>query len=256
MTPIDTRLLDLARLNSATKYPSIPTYHALGDRGILLDERIDFGNCDLIYTEKVDGTNSRIVLLPDGYFLIGSREELLHARGDLVHNPAMGIVDALRDIAESLVPRFVTGENVLTAFYLETYGGRITGAAKNYTGEARVAYRLFDVSRVDASVLEMPTEEISRWREANGQSFIDETTLQEYSGASGLELTPRLTAATRLPESINDVSTWLSETIPSTQVALDAAAKGEPEGVVVRTADRSVIAKVRFEDYRRTLRRR
>jgi hypothetical protein len=119
-----------------------------------------------------------------------------------------------------------------------------------------VAYRLFDVSRVDASVLEMPTEEISRWREANGQSFIDETELQRYAAVSELDLTPRLTAASRLPESIPDVSDWLKATIPSTCVALDAAAKGEPEGVVVRTADRSVIAKVRFEDYRRTLRRR
>ncbi|MFI7515873.1 hypothetical protein ACIBVK_20520 [Micromonospora echinofusca] len=53
-------------------------------------------------TEKVDGTNARIVGLPGGAYLIGSREELLYARGDLIGNPALGIVDALRDVAERL----------------------------------------------------------------------------------------------------------------------------------------------------------
>jgi hypothetical protein len=31
-------MLDLAALNTATKYPSIPTYHALGDRGGLTED--------------------------------------------------------------------------------------------------------------------------------------------------------------------------------------------------------------------------
>ena len=30
---------------------------------------------EIILTEKVDGTNSRIVLLPDGNFVLGSTEE-------------------------------------------------------------------------------------------------------------------------------------------------------------------------------------
>jgi ATP-dependent RNA circularization protein (DNA/RNA ligase family) len=52
-----------------TKYPSIPTYHTLGDKGILLEETISFDS-EVILTEKVDGTNSRIILLPDGTFVI------------------------------------------------------------------------------------------------------------------------------------------------------------------------------------------
>jgi hypothetical protein len=45
----------------------------------------------------------------------------------------------------------------------------------------------------------------------------------------------------------------LSETLLRTRVALAEAASGHPEGVVVRTEDRSVIAKIRYEDYKRTV---
>ncbi len=71
-----------------TKYPSIPTYHALDPRnGGLLDETVPFTGT-VLATEKVDGTNARIVQLPDGGYLLGSREELLYAKGDLIGNPS------------------------------------------------------------------------------------------------------------------------------------------------------------------------
>lgn len=41
--------------------------------------------------------------------------------------------------------------------------------------------------------------------------------------------------------------------LPATQVALSDNALGRAEGVVLRTKDRSRIAKARFEDYARTL---
>jgi hypothetical protein len=44
---------------------------------------------------------------------------------------------------------------------------------------------------------------------------------------------------------------WLESMLPTTLVALDTDAGGSPEGLVVRTADRSRIAKIRFEDYQR-----
>jgi hypothetical protein len=78
-----TRDFDLRKLNSATEYPSIPTYHALGERGVLLNDHVSFHGQGIVATEKVDGTNSRITLMPDGCYLVGSREELLHAKGDL-----------------------------------------------------------------------------------------------------------------------------------------------------------------------------
>jgi hypothetical protein len=41
-----------------------------------------------------------------------------------------------------------------------------------------------------------------------------------------------------------------------TRCKLDAAAAGMAEGIVIRTPDRSSIAKIRREDYERTLKRR
>lgn len=92
--------VDLKKLNSLTKYPSIPTYHALGERGKLSETiQVNFANQFIIGTEKIDGTNARIICFSDGY-VIGSREELLYAKGDLIGNPAMGIVEALKPLAE------------------------------------------------------------------------------------------------------------------------------------------------------------
>src|SRR5262249_26329407 len=91
----ETRAVDLVKLNSMTKYPSIPTYHLLGEKGALLDERVAFAG-RVLGSEKVDGTNGRVIFLPDGCWIVGSREELLLARGDLIGNPALGIADALK----------------------------------------------------------------------------------------------------------------------------------------------------------------
>ena len=75
----DLKTVDLSKINSLTKYPSIPTYHKLDPKnGSLLEEALNFQGT-LIATEKVDGTNARIICLPDGNYLLGSREELLYA---------------------------------------------------------------------------------------------------------------------------------------------------------------------------------
>lgn len=246
-----TRDIDLRKLNSATKYPSIPTYHALGDRGSLLDEYVSFDGQDIVVTEKVDGTNSRIILMPDGYYLIGSREELLHAKGDLIHNPALGIVDAIRGAAERVQSVFSSPADVITTVYLETYGGKTTAAAKQYTSRREFGCRMFDLSQVALSDTNRTPEQIAAWREAGGQQFADEDRLVEFAAAVGLELTPRIIPDADLPTAIEVTHEWLVRQIPKTLVALDDAAGGRPEGVVVRTRDRSTIAKVRLEDYGR-----
>ncbi|WP_246212247.1 RNA ligase family protein [Streptomyces abyssomicinicus] len=247
---------DLAALNSATKYPSIPTYHRLDPKnGNLLEEQTRFTG-DVLLTEKVDGTNGRIVLLPDGDYFIGSREELLHARGDRVHNPALGIVDELKPLADRLEPRDARGR--VTVFFLEVYGRKIGGAAKQYTGGNGVGHRLFDVAFLQPDVLERSLEQISSWRDAGGQDFGDEATLQEVAATNGIPLVPRLTTlpGDELPASVDGMATFLAERLPATRVALDDGAGGTPEGIVLRTPDRSVIAKARFQDYARTLKRR
>ncbi len=250
-----TRELDLRKLNTATKYPSIPTYHTLGERGSLLEETISFDGETLIATEKVDGTNSRIILMPDGCYLIGSREELLHGKGDLIHNPALGIVDTLKAVADRISAAYHSPAGTMTTIYLETYGGKTTAAAKQYTSNREFGYRVFDVNRVSISRLDEEVESISTWRESGGQEFLTEAALKEFAESVQLELTPRVAVVESIPTTIEETHDWLKSMIARTLVALDDEAGGRPEGLVVRTADRKRIAKIRFEDYERHAKR-
>jgi hypothetical protein len=248
---------DLTALNSLTKYPSIPTYHTLDPaNGGLLDETVAFTGA-VIGTEKVDGTNSRIISLPDGNYLLGSREELLYAKGDLIGNPAQGIVPALREFADALAP--VT-DDVIRVHYVELYGGKVTAASKQYTGSRAVGFRLFDVVMISdyAELLALAPQRISAWRESGGQPYLSEEDLSTAAKQHGLTLTPRLFTidATELPADLATTREFLAQHLPSTRSALDDGAAGAPEGIVLRTTDRSVIAKARFQDYDRTLRRK
>lgn len=258
---------DLAALNSACKYPSIPTYHTLDPRnGGLLETAVGFAGDEVILTEKVDGTNGRIVVLPGGDYVIGSREELLYARGDRIGNPALGIVDALKPLAERMSEQRKFGDGLgdglgdgqIRVYFLEVYGHKVGGAAKQYTGQGRVGQRLFDLAVLPADVLDQDQARISAWREAGGQQFCTEEALQRAAAADGIELTPRLGVLppAALPTTVEAAHAWLTATLPATHVALDSAAGGRPEGIVLRTPTRSTIAKARFQDYARTLRRR
>ena len=44
---------------------------------------------------------------------------------------------------------------------------------------------------------------------------------------------------------------WLRDRLPASEARLDDAGGGRPEGVVVRTSNRSSIVKIRYEDYER-----
>lgn len=263
----NTNSVDLRKLNSLTKYPSILTYHQLGEKGALLPElNVEFTSEDLVATEKVDGTNSRIILMPDGRYLIGSREELLHASGDLIYNPALGIVETLKQTAEALASEVESvafpkqacsrawqgesPENLIWTLYFETYGGKTTSAAKQYTSRQAFGFRLFDISAVECKHFDKTPSEISLWRENGGQFFLPETLLESAAGQCGLGLTPRI-EITPLPTEIDATYAWLQQSIATTLVALDEDAGGRPEGLVVRTSDRAKIAKIRFEDYAR-----
>ncbi len=209
----------------------------------------------MIGTEKVDGTNARIVAMPDGGYVIGSREELLYGRGDLIRNKALGIVDALHDLAEVIGERPREGVEI---YFFEVFGGKVSGASKQYTTDQSVSFRMFDAVRLGdiAPLLARSASDISLWRENGGQPFVDEATLQHLSGDLGVTLTPRLFTldGSALPPDIAGMAAFLQEHLPKSLSTLDDAAEGKPEGIVLRTADRSVISKARFEDYARTLR--
>ncbi len=253
----DFKTIDLGKVNSATKYPSIPTYHSLDPKNGSLKEETVKMEGDVIVTEKVDGTNARIIFFPGGDFIIGSREELLYAKGDLIGNPALGIVEKLKGIALQLD---VASKDEIVVFYGEVYGGKVTAASKQYTTKKEVGYRLFDIMRIKSfkDTLEMTRVQISGWRENGGQTFVPEAELQEMANAHGMETTPRLDTvkAGSFPDTIEETYGFLKEIMPESRCCLDSEAKGKPEGIVVRNSSRETIAKIRFQDYERTMRKR
>jgi hypothetical protein len=260
------RELDLTKLNSMTKYPSILTYHEMGGKGMLADGLTTSfpDDAEILITEKVDGTNARIIFFADGQFIIGSREELLYARGDLIGNPALGIVAALKELATDLAPRFHHPEHRVTVVYGEVYGGNIGAGAKNYTDSKQVGFRIFDVVVFEKTsfddIIARDQAEIARWRDAGGQRFVDEATLMRHVSDSNGRLlpTPRVgsVAGKDLPKTLEGMYELLAKICPRTSCSLGGAGEGKAEGIVIRAADRSAIAKIRFEDYERTLKRK
>jgi hypothetical protein len=254
----DIRRVDLGKLNSLTKYPSILTYHALGDKGVLQETvQIPFTG-RVIGTEKVDGTNTRLIFCPDGAALVGSREDLLWERRDLIGNPAMGIVEAVKDSVQRLFET-LCGPQRITVYFLEVYGKNIGGGARNYTKQGKVACRLFDVVFIDnfEELLTWPADQIARWRDQGGQQYVDAVRLPELAKEAGFEPVPALfdLDAAQLPTSLEDTHRFLLG-FERSRCTLDDGADGVPEGVVVRSPDRKAIAKIRREDYERTLKRR
>jgi hypothetical protein len=244
---------DLAKLNSMTKYPSIPTYHELGEKGTLLEKTVQF-DTGVILTEKIDGTNARIVLLPDGNFVLGSREELLYAKGDLIGDPALGIVKSLKALAEGL-PQDMPG---IAVVYCELYGGRVTAASKQYTSQQEVSWRLFDIAIIEDHdpLFCLPIQQIAGWRDRGGQYFLTEDELTDVASSFDIALTPRLGTVDSLPISIEEAYEFLKATLPKTLSAIDEGAGGRPEGIVARDFSRQAIAKLRFEDYERHMKRK
>ena len=244
--------MDLAKLNSATKYPSIPTYHAIDERGCVRPDApllVDFAGEEVEVTEKVDGTNARTLFLRHGDWFIGSREELLTARGDRIANPSLGIVETLRPIVGTAASTVDVPDGHVIAAYFEVYGAKVGGAAKQYTQGLARAARLFDIAVVPAPSGSMTIERIAAWREAGGQMFVAEGHLREESARQGWLLTPRLGPA-RLPRDPRETALWL-EAYRKSQCVIDETGHGASEGVVVRTYDRRKIAKLRFDDYRK-----
>lgn len=258
MNTISPIILD--RLNSLTKYPSILTFHKLGEKGRLLDELsfpLPEENEPLFVTEKVDGTNGRVIILPDGDYFIGSREELLYAKGDRIGNPMMGIVDALRPVAENIVPKLVLRFGLPLVVFGEVFGAGKGAAAKNYA-KKYVGFRCFDIMLLDntllRNMLDKPKEEIASWRDAGNQPFMRENELIETCKAIDLPSVPKIECPCP-PIEIEKTAEWLKEVSFTTRVALDADS-GLSEGVVIRNRNRSFIVKIRHEDYERTLRAR
>jgi len=265
--------VDLDRLNSATKYPSIPTYHALGERGRLTDVvQVPFGpDDDVLATEKIDGANTRIVIHQEGTCLIGSREEWLWHSDDLLANPAGQIVEAARAVADKIRNNQDLLRSGVTVWYGETYGGKVTAGSKNYTGTGKLGIRFFDIARFDLQldiIKRMTVAEIASWRDHGGQQFVQHEDFLIDCYRAGVDRVPGLAFSRAfLPDDLPGTLREARTRLPHTYSALDPlqvgpgappaseSARRKPEGIVIRTADRKKIAKIRFEDYERALRK-
>lgn len=257
------------KIDSLTKYPSIETYHELdgrpGNQGTLTEMKnhVFPSGKTIVLTEKIDGTNARIVVFPDGDWIVGSRRELLTAKGDRIHNPALGIVDTVRPFVDGLRP--LGADPKTTVYYGEVYGHGIEGG-KQYTRTPGVTgFRVFDIQVIEDldDKLTWDLERISSWRERGHQYFVSNDILMKLdfgrmpSGAPILP-TPRvyLADANLLPDSVEAAYNFLWMYQDQSRVMLDVTGSGKAEGLVVRTTDRETIAKMRFQDYERTLRKR
>jgi hypothetical protein len=228
----DIRQVDLHKLNSMTKYPSIPTYHTLGEKGVLREDvQVPFAG-RVVGTEKVDGTNCRLIFGPDGSAVVGSREDLLWERRDLIGNPAMGIVEAVRDAVQQLYEKLCR-PNRVAVYYVEVFGRNIGAGARNYTRSVRVGLRLFGVVLIEdyEEVLAWPAERIAQWRDQGGQPYLETGRLAEATVEAGFEPVPALfdLDASQLPTGLEETQHFLLG-LGDSRCRLDDEAAGEPEG--------------------------
>jgi hypothetical protein len=241
------------KINTLTKYPSILTLHQLGEKGKLKNELTTPIENEVLYaTEKIDGTNARIICFGDEY-LVGAREFILHHSADLYFDNSQGIVEGIRNLGIR-IPK----TELLTVIYGEFFGGKTSANAKWY-GQDKNGFRVFDIAVYnDLSILELSQEEISRWREREtefgiiyGQNFL--TRFEMLNRFTDFDFVPVVDF------DLGDLSHKailenLKHFIPTTRVALSCNATKRAEGAVLRNECRSKIVKVRFEDYERTLR--
>lgn len=246
----------LSKLDSMTKYPSIETYHGMGQNGMLLEDDVTTFTGTVVVTEKIDGVNARIIIMPEGNYILGSRDTLLYGQGDLIENPAHGIVATLKYIADRLSgPQ---RDNIKVVFG-EVYGIG-NGPWGNYTSRKEVGgFRVFDVMTVEnwLEIMGWERDQIALWREHRGQQFYAEPGLVRFAQQTGLELTPRVCVelGDRLPTTLAGTLGWMKTILPQSQAKLSPGGSGAPEGVVLRSWARSLVVKARFKDYESTLRR-
>lgn len=256
--------IDLEKLNSMTKYPSILTFHELAEnkKHGLKNEVIptsSFDEEESVYLyEKIDGENARIILVSDGEnidYFIGSRKELLHAKGDRISIPTGNIANYFKPIAKELEER-IKGKKGVLVIYFESYGGTLP-KAKQYTNDKSQYGRVFDAFRLSLDqfyeLLKKEKHEIASWRDNGGQPYLSCSEREALIEDLGLTAAPLLgkIKGKDIPTDVLETRSWM-EPFKETKVGINH--NGSSEGVIARTHDRKKIAKIRFEDYNKTLR--
>lgn len=254
------------KLNSLTKYPSILTYHELGNKGRLNnkltnDESFSAGNIEI--SEKIDGTNTRIIYL-NGDYIIGSRDNLLYAKDDRVMSRELNESSLAAAVNISFLGPDNLTKDKMFVFYGETYGSKINGF-KQYTNDNNCsAWRLFDIAVFDFNFIETMMDEdlshIASWRDHGGQTFLSTQVRTMLATSLLLDTVPIINTidSTRLPKNLGATYDWMqafrksNATLQKENSNENNKVFGKAEGVVIRTFDRSMIRKLRFEEYDKT----
>lgn len=254
------------KLNSLTKYPPIPTFHEINIKTGMLDgsKPLDFKGQLAQVTEKIDGTNGRIVVFPDGKFVIGSRENLLACSEDWFLNPELGIVKELWGTATELASMATLTDGIgVRVYFFEVYGGKINGW-KNYTKSEKFGHRLFDVIEFrDEQFIEQmyrTREDIASWRQHGGQPFVGWDRMLEVAQETNLQRVPTIehgmdpqgVAFEGLENTLETLEDWFPG---GSAAVLESGVQGRPEGVVFKSLDGGSRAKLRFQDYESTIKR-
>lgn len=259
---------NLPKLDSLTKYPSILTYHNLGQKGGMVDSLVDDKRFEgkVEITEKVDGTNFRLVVLGDDKsndFLVGKRDSLLYAKGDRIMTESLvqTVLDSCKPYLDYIEKSPVSS---LYVIFGEVYGDNVQRGAKQYCGsEKRKGFRVFDVavfSQEDLDeVFSYDLHKIAAWREAGMNKFMDTSSLADFCNRHHLERTPIWGEidASEIPVQVEETLDWMEKNFTQSRSTFGEKPEnanplfGRAEGIVIRTPDRSMIRKLRFEDYRK-----
>ena len=244
----------LPTINSLTKFPSIPTYHDLQKDGTLGPDHVQFPLEQQVHvTEKINGVNARIIQFPGGPWIIGSREDLLTARGDLIRPVAHSIPEQLIPVAQRIAMHF---GSTIRVYYFEVHGRDTVKAGAHYGA----GWRLIDVCHINDAHSRMTwsPQEAAEQRHAI-QEWMPWDDVILHAGAMQLPLVPALATmlGRDLPQSVTLTHIWLNQIAANTTLmphlggAIGSPA-GPAEGVVLRLADGSLRAKVRHNNYQRT----
>lgn len=247
---------DNKSINSLFKYPSILTYHKLDKKGkkAINELNSDINMCGPFWvTEKIDGSNIRIIITNDEY-IIGTREKLVFFsyKENLLSNDIRPLIDYLNsnyiDNISKLQSLDLSGK--ILVIYGELFGSKITNS--RYTDKIlnKYGYMIFDAYMIDIdeikNILSMDIQKIVYWRDHH-KKWYNNNQLQALSNLSGFKIVPLRNKVDNLPLNKDDTYKWLTNYKDSMVSLIDKSSNAE--GVVVRNFDRSYIRKIRIEEY-------
>jgi len=257
---------DFNILNHITKYPSIKTYHKIRNGRLeeqLTDNERFYNSADIYITEKIDGSNFRIIIDDSGDYIIGNRNTFLYAKGDRIKSNEYSVI--LNNI--NLYTNFASDMfkyNPPAKFFIiygELFGGK---GNKIYSKTQQTDFRVFDIQRITSLEWNHLSSSLTNinavinWRESsvNFDRWFSVNQLSYVCNTYNIKQVPSIKVKDNkfMCTSIKDTYKELKNIITTTNASIDNDYAGlRAEGIVVRTGNRSLIRKIRYEDYEKTL---